>query len=61
MGKIIRNLSAQVEGGVGSKLCSRDTDIYITCGAQPDKSFGAVYHLSLGKSPLFSHFWDVFT
>ncbi|XP_063687030.1 rab9 effector protein with kelch motifs-like [Bolinopsis microptera] len=37
----------QVQGGVGSKLCSRDTDIYITCGAQPDRSFGSVYHLSL--------------
>eukprot|EP00116_Pleurobrachia_bachei_P005075 sb/3465337/ len=39
--------SVQIGGGVGSKLSARDSDVYVTCGAQPDQSFGTVYHLSL--------------
>lgn len=39
--------NVQVKGGVGAKLVSRDSDVYVTCGAQPDQSFGSVYHLSL--------------
>ena len=40
---------SQIGGGVGSKLSARDSDVYVTCGAQPDQSFGTVYHLSLGE------------
>eukprot|EP00116_Pleurobrachia_bachei_P004393 sb/3464655/ len=38
--------SCEIGGGVGSKLSARDSDVYVTCGAQPDQSFGTVYHLS---------------
>lgn len=39
--------NAQISGGVGSKLVSRESNIYVTCGAQPNQSFGSVYKISL--------------